>query len=195
MGGRLLEWAMASRVVVLLLVASLAWCGGYAFLHVNVEAYPDPAPAIVEVIAQYPGRSAEEMERLVAIPLEVALAGMPGLSYTRTKSLFGLTYVNNQFEYGVDYLKARQAVINPLQMAERPDGVTPQISPRSPIGEILRYVVTGPKDAFGKDIYSLNDLRSLQEWTLERTFRRIPGIADAISFGGTVKRYEIHPDP
>src|SRR6516162_4521502 len=78
MGGRLLEWAMASRAVVLLLVASLAYFGGYAFLHVNVEAYPDPAPAIIEVIAQYPGASAEEVERLVTIPLEVALAGMPG---------------------------------------------------------------------------------------------------------------------
>ncbi len=195
MVSKLLHWAVDNVLVVLLATVSLALAGGYAFVHVNVEAYPDPAPAIVEVIAQYPGRSAEEMERLVAIPLEVALAGMPGLNYTRTKSLFGLTYVNNQFEYGVDYLKARQEVINRLQMAELPDGVTPQISPRSPIGEILRYVVTGPKDAFGKDIYSLNDLRSLQEWTLERTFRRIPGIADAISFGGTVKRYEVHPDP
>jgi cobalt-zinc-cadmium resistance protein CzcA len=195
MFSRLIHWALDNVLVVLLAAVSLAVAGGYAFSHVNVEAYPDPAPAIVEVIAQYPGRSAEEMERLVAIPLEVALAGMPGLKYTRTKSLFGLTYVNNQFEYGVDYLKARQEVINRLSIAELPEGVTPQISPRSPIGEILRYVVTGPTDAFGKDIYSPNDLRALQEWTLERTFRRIPGIADAISFGGTVKRYEIHPDP
>ncbi len=86
-------------------------------------------------------------------------------------------------------------MINRLAIAELPQEVTPQISPRSPIGEILRYVVTGPKDAFGNEIYSLNDLRSLQEWTLERTFRRIPGIADVTSFGGTVKRYEIQPDP
>jgi cobalt-zinc-cadmium resistance protein CzcA len=195
MVGKLVHWAVDNVLVVLLSVIALAGAGGYAFSHVNVEAYPDPAPAVVEVIAQYPGRSAEEMERLVTIPLEVALSGMPGLKYTRTKSLFGLTHVNNQFEYGVDYLKARQEVINRLAVAELPDGVTPQISPRSPIGEILRYVVTGPKDAFGNDIYSLNDLRSLQEWTLERTFRRIPGIADVTSFGGTVKRYEIHPDP
>lgn len=195
MVSKLVRWALDNVLIVLLAALSLACAGGYAFSHVNVEAYPDPAPAIVEVIAQYPGRSAEEMERLVTIPLEVALAGMPGLKYTRTKSLFGLTHINNQFEYGIDYLKARQEVINRLQVAELPAGVTPQISPRSPIGEILRYVVTGPKDVFGKDIYSLNDLRSLQEWSLERTFRRIPGIADATSFGGTVKRYEIHPDP
>ncbi len=195
MVSKLLHWAVDNVLVVLLACATLACAGGYAFSHVNVEAYPDPAPAIVEVIAQYPGRSAEEMERLVTIPLEVSLAGMPGLKYTRTKSLFGLTYINNQFEYGVDYLKARQETINRLQMAALPDGVTPQISPRSPIGEILRYVLTGPKDAFGKELYTLNDLRSLQGWTLEREFRRIPGIADATSFGGTVKRYEIQPDP
>src|SRR5437763_10992414 len=115
MGGRLLEWAMASRVVVLLLVASLAWGGGYAFLHVNVEAYPDPAPAIIEVIAQYPGASAEEVERLVTIPMEVLLAGMPGLKYTRSKSLAGLAHLRNQFEYGIDYYAARQEVINRLQ--------------------------------------------------------------------------------
>src|SRR5579863_2733937 len=195
MVAKLIYWSLQNPLIGLLAAGALAVVGGYSFYHVNVEAYPDPAPAIVEVIAQYPGRSAEEMERLVTIPLEVALAGMPGLNYTRTKSLFGLTYINNQFEYGVDYLRARQETINRLQMASLPDGVTPQISPRSPIGEILRYVVTGPKDAFGKDLYSLNDLRSLQEWTLERTFRRIPGIADATSFGGTVKRYEIQPDP
>ncbi|HEY2253010.1 MAG TPA: efflux RND transporter permease subunit, partial [Planctomycetaceae bacterium] len=107
MVSKLLHWALDNVLVVLLACATLACAGGYAFSHVNVEAYPDPAPAIVEVIAQYPGRSAEEMERLVTIPLEVALAGMPGLKYTRTKSLFGLTYVNNQFEYGIDYLRAR----------------------------------------------------------------------------------------
>src|SRR6266404_6233569 len=118
MGGRLLEWAMASRVVVLLLVASLAWGGGYAFLHVNVEAYPDPAPAIIEVVAQYPGASAEEVERLVTIPLEVALANMPGLQYTRSKSLPGLRHLRNQFAYGIDYFVARQEVINRLAMLQ-----------------------------------------------------------------------------
>ncbi|HJT34173.1 MAG TPA: efflux RND transporter permease subunit [Pirellulales bacterium] len=193
--GKLIQWSVGNPLIVVLLAIALAVAGGYAFDHVNVEAYPDPAPAIVEVIAQYPGHSAEEMERLVTIPLEVALAGMPGLKYTRSKSLFSLSYLNNQFEYGVDYLQARQEVINRLMIADLPDGVTPHISPRSPIGEILRYQVTSPKDALGRDIYSPNDLRSLQTWTLEREFRRIPGIVDVTSFGGTMKRYEIHPDP
>src|SRR5262245_364727 len=195
MGGRLLEWAMASRAVVLLLVASLAYFGGYAFLHVNVEAYPDPAPAIIEVVAQYPGASAEEVERLVTIPLEIALAGMPGLKYTRSKSMFGLAHLRNQFDYGIDYIAARQEVLNRLTMAEVPKTVKPMISPASPIGEIYRYTLHSPKDALGREISTLNALTSLQDWTLARQFVRIPGVAGVVSCGGTVKRYEIQPDP
>src|SRR5438876_7158775 len=112
---KLIEWALCSPLVVFLLAVALAAVGGYAFVAVNVEAYPDPAPAIVEVVAQYPGASAEEVERQVTIPLEIALAGMPGLKYTRTKSLFGLSHLRNQFDYGIDFYKARQEVINRLQ--------------------------------------------------------------------------------
>ena len=103
---RIINWAINNVLVVLLAATVLTGGGIFAFSRVNVEAYPDPAPPIVEVIAQYPGRSAEEMERLVTIPLEVALSGMPGLKYSRSKSLFGLSYTNNQFEYGVDYFRA-----------------------------------------------------------------------------------------
>src|SRR6266436_4386922 len=113
---RLIEWAVKSPLIVILLALALAGGGMYAFLHVNVEAYPDPAPAIVEVIAQYPGASAEEVERQVTIPLEVTLAGMPGLKYTRSKSLFGLSHLRNQFEYGIDFEKAKQEVINRLSL-------------------------------------------------------------------------------
>src|SRR6187200_1693725 len=109
--GELLKWAMSSRFVVILLVLTLAVVGGYAFVNVNVEAYPDPAPAIIEVVAQYPGASAEEVERLVTIPLEVALAGMPGLDSTRSKSLFGLAHLRNQFDYSRPYEQAKQDVI------------------------------------------------------------------------------------
>src|SRR6266511_6304821 len=104
---KLIEWAVSNPLVVCLLVAALAIGGGYAFDNVNVEAYPDPAPAIIEVIAQYPGASAEEVERLVTIPLEVTLAGMPGLQYTRSKSLFGLSHIRNQFDYSRDYDQAK----------------------------------------------------------------------------------------
>jgi cobalt-zinc-cadmium resistance protein CzcA len=195
MVAKLVQWALSSPVVVLLVAVALVLVGGYAFTHVNVEAYPDPAPAIVEVVAQYPGASAEEIERQVTIPLEVALAGIPGLKYTRAKSMFGLSHLRNQFDYGVDYEYARQQVINRLQSVELPPGVTPQISPASPIGEIVRYTLTSPKDSHGRPIYTLNDLKSLQDWTLQREFRRVPRIAGVVSTGGEVKRYEIRPDP
>src|SRR5436309_10170637 len=109
---KLIDWSVANPFLVILLVLTLAVVGGYAFVHVNVEAYPDPAPPIIEVIAQYPGASAEEVERLVTIPLEVILAGMPGLHISRSKSLSGLSHLHNQFEYGVDYNACRQEVIN-----------------------------------------------------------------------------------
>ena len=195
MVAQLIKWSVNNPLIVILATLAMAAVGVHAFRSVNVEAYPDPAPAIVEVIAQNRGRSAEEMERLVTIPLEVSLSGMPGLKSMRSKSLFGLTYINTQFEYGFPYLAARQEVLNRMAIAELPPGVQPQISPRSPIGEILRYALTCPLDAQGQPLYSLNDLRSIQSWTLERTFRRIPGIVDVVSMGGTMKRYEIQPDP
>src|ERR1700744_5448204 len=123
---QLIDWALHNRLIVVLLTVALTLVGGYAFFNVNVEAYPDPAPAIVEVIAKYPGASAEEVERQVTIPLEVALAGMPGLKYTRSKSLFGLSHLRNQFDYGVDYDRAKQEVINRLQFVDGlPSGVQP----------------------------------------------------------------------
>jgi cobalt-zinc-cadmium resistance protein CzcA len=193
---KLIEWAIGSPLIVLLLGVGLAAYGTYAFIKVNVEAYPDPAPAIIEVIAQYPGASAEEVERLVTIPLEVTLAGMPGLKYTRSKSLFGLSHLRNQFDYGVDYYAARQEVINRLQFTQQlPAGVNPQISPTTPTGELIRYTLDSPRDPLRRDVYSLSDLKALQDWTLEREFRRVPRIIDVTSFGGTVKRYEVRPDP
>lgn len=191
----LLKWAMYNRLVVILLACVLALVGGYAFVNVNVEAYPDPAPAIIEVVAQYPGASAEEVERQVTVPLEIGLAGMPGLQYTRSKSMFGLAHLRNQFLYDVDYSVARQEVLNRLASVTLPAGVQPQISPASPIGEIYRYTLTSPKDAEGNSIYSLNDLKSLQDWTIARELQRLPGIAGVVGCGGTVKRYEIRPDP
>lgn len=192
---KLIEWAVSNPLITLLLAVGLAGFGFYAFLNINVEAYPDPAPAILEVVAQFPGGSSEDVERLVTIPLEVSLSGMPGLQSIRTKSLFGLSFLNMQFSYDTPYEKARQEVINRMAMAELPQGVTPSISPRSVIGEIFRYTLSNPSDPLGRPVYSINDLKALQDWTLVRDFRRLPGVADVVSFGGTVKRYEIHPDP
>src|ERR1700691_2206319 len=107
----LITWAVHNALIVVLAACALVVGGLYAFFHVNVEAYPDPAPPIIEVVAQYPGASAQEVERQVTIPLEVTLAGMPGLQITRTKSLFGLAHMRNQFHYNVSYKEARQEVI------------------------------------------------------------------------------------
>src|SRR5437868_210445 len=153
----LIEWALDNRLIVCLLTLALLVGGGYAFMHVNVEAYPDPAPAIIEVVAQFPGASAEEVERQVTIPLEVALSGMPGLQSTRSKSLFGLAHLRNQFDYSRDFEQAKQDVINRLAMTNLPASVSPQISPASPTGEILRYTLRSPKDALGRPYYTLSD--------------------------------------
>ena len=153
MVARLIAWAVDNPLIALLFTAVLAAGGSYAFVHVNVEAYPDPAPAIVEVVAQYPGASAEEVERQVTIPLEVSLAGLPGLNYTRSKSLFGLSHLRNQFDYGIDFERARQEVINRMQAALLPGNVVPQISPQTPTGEIYRYTLTNPRDALGRPVY------------------------------------------
>src|ERR1700676_1991509 len=142
----LIRWSLDNPLIVIVMSVVVAIGGVYSFININVEAYPAPAPATIDVIAQWPGASAEEMERPVTIPLEIALAGMPGLKTTLTKSLYGLSHVRNVFEYGHDYEKARQEVINRLQFtAALPSGVTPVLSPASPIGEIFRYTIKSPK--------------------------------------------------
>ncbi|HEV3261505.1 MAG TPA: efflux RND transporter permease subunit, partial [Gemmataceae bacterium] len=196
---KLIEWALNNPLVIILLVVALAAIGSYSFLNVNVEAYPDPAPAIVEIVAQFPGASAEEVERQVTIPLEVTFAGMPGLRSIHSQSLFGLSDLKMNWEYGSQYTyeAARQEVINRMATISQPlpNGVSPQISPESPTGEIYRYILKVPRDRSGRDIYTLNDIKALQDWVLEREFRTVPRIVDVTSFGGTVRRYEVQPDP
>jgi len=113
-----------------------------------------------------------------------------------SKTVFGLSDIKILFNYGVEYKEARQETINRLQSTPSlPSGVTPQISPNSPTGEIFRYVLQAPKDASGRNIYTLNDLKALQDWVLEREFRAVPRVVDVTSWGGTVRRYEVQPDP
>src|SRR5260370_3283655 len=112
---KLIQFSLNNPLIVIFLVLVLVAGGGFSFLKINVEAYPDPAPPIIELVAQYPGASAQEVERQVTIPLEVALAGMPGLQGTRSKSLFGPSHLRNQFHYGISYKDGQQAGINPLQ--------------------------------------------------------------------------------
>jgi len=193
---KFIDWALANPLLVLLATVALAVGGGYAFTHVNIEAYPDPAQAIIEVVAQYPGASAEEVERQVTIPIEVALAGMPGLETTRSKSLFGLSHIRNQFGYTRDYDQAKQDVLNRLASVNLPAGVNPVISPASPIGEIVRYTLVSDVDpASGKPYYTLSDLKSIQDFIIQRELLRVPRIAGVTGVGGTAKRYEVQPDP
>ena len=150
-------------------------------------------------IALFPGASAEEVERQVTIPLEVTFSGMPGLKKINSKSLFGLSDLKMTWHYGSEYTyyTARQEVINRMATIAQPlpPNVTPAISPESPTGEIFRYILKVPKDASGKEIYTLNDIKAMQDWVLEREFRRVPRVVDLTSFGGTVRRYEVQPDP
>jgi cobalt-zinc-cadmium resistance protein CzcA len=196
---KLISWALDNPLVVILLAVFLAVVGVHSFLNVNVEAYPDPAPAIIEVIALFPGASAEEVERQVTVPLEVTFSGMPGLKKINSKSLFGLSDLKMTWHYGSEYTyqTARQEVINRMATISQPlpGGVTPGISPWSPTGEIYRYILKVPKNASGREIYTLNDIKAMQDWVLEREFRTVPRIVDVTSFGGTVRRYEVQPDP
>ena len=181
----LISWSLHNRLIVILGTIVLIGVGLHSARNLNVEAYPDPTPPLVEVITQNPGASPEEMEQLIGIPLETALNGMPGLKFLRSISLAGLNDIKCQFEYGTDYWSARQEVINRIGMVDSlPDGVAPGLSPWSPTGEIVRYVLEGPG-------YTLNQLKAVQDWVLERQFRTVPGVIDVTGFGGTIKQYQV----
>jgi Cu/Ag efflux pump CusA len=193
---RLIRRLRHSSSVVLLPGLTLVALGLLPVAHADsASGRAQPKPA-VDVIAHYPGASAEEVERQVAIPLEVALAGIPGLDKVWSKSLSGLGHVRLQFRAGTKSSAARQEVINRLQFVTGlPQAVTPQIAPEALPSALVCYTLTNPKDPQGRPVFTLDDLRALQDWTLEREFRRVPGVADVRSYGGAVKRYEIQPDP
>jgi cobalt-zinc-cadmium resistance protein CzcA len=184
----IIAWGLHNRLVVVLAVVGLIAAGVHAALNLDVEAYPDPTPPLVEVITQNPGASPEEMERLVGIPLETALNGMPGLDQMRSTSIAGLNDIKCQFTYDTDYGKARQEVINRIGFVTLPSGVTPGLSPWSPTGEIVRYVLEGPG-------YTTNQLKAVQDWVLNRALKQVPGVIDVTGYGGTVKQYQVLLDP
>jgi len=137
--GKLIDFMLKEKLLVLGFSAILIAGGLFAFRSLNIEAYPDPSPPTVEVIAQNSGWSAEEMERQVTVPLETQLNGMPGLDHLRSISLLGLTDIKCYFQYDSDYNFDRQEVLNRLQMADLPTGIQPELSPTSAVGEIYRY--------------------------------------------------------
>ncbi len=186
---RIVAFALRQQALMAALFVFVCAAGLISFLRLNIEAYPDPVPPLVDIVTQNPGQSAEEMERYVTIPLEIQMAGIPHVSAIRTISLFGLSDVKLQFTYDVTYDEAEQAAINQLsQLSSLPKGVNPQISPWSPIGEIVRYRVVGPKG------YSVTDLRTIEDWQLERRFKAVPGVVDVNGWGGKSKTYDVTVD-
>jgi len=185
----IVNFALKRPTIIVILTVLLFGAGIVCFLQLNIEAYPDPVPPLVEVITQSSGQSAEEIERYITIPIEIQMAGIPHVTSVRTISLFGLSDVRIAFTYDFTYEEAEQRVINRLaQLPALPNGVTPQISPESPIGEIYRYRVVGPPG------YSVMDLKTLQDWVLERRFKAIPGVIDVSGWGGKTKNYEVIVD-
>lgn len=185
----IVAFALRQRVFLALLLPVVLAAGIVGFLHLNIEAYPDPVPPLVDIVTQSSGQSAEEIERYITIPIEVQMAGIPHVTAIRTISLFGLSDVKVQFTYDFTYQQAEQWVINRLSaLPQLPNGAQPQISPESPIGEIYRYRVVGPRG------YSVTDLKTLEDWVLERRFKAVPGVIDVTGWGGKTKTYEVTVD-
>jgi cobalt-zinc-cadmium resistance protein CzcA len=186
---QIVAFSLQQRALVILLFLAFVAAGAFGFSRLNIEAYPDPVPPQVVIITQAPGQSAEEIERYVTIPVELAMAGLPNLNSVRSTSLFGLSDVRVQFTFAYTYEQALQQVLNRLAvLRDLPEGAQPTISPLSPIGEIMRYRLVGPPG------FSVDDLKTLQEWVLERRFKRVPGVIDVTSFGGRSKSYNVVVD-
>jgi len=185
----LITFGLTRRPIVLLGLLVFVGAGLLAFSRLNIEAYPNPAPVILEITAQAPGQSAEEMERYYTIPMEVGLAATPGVDVIRSTSFYGLSFVRVVFQYGVDYYFAlTQAEINLQQNVTLPNGVTPQIQGGSLVGEIFRYQLVGPPH------FGLTNLRTVQDWILQRRLLTVPGVVQVNTWGGTTKEYEVEVD-
>ena len=181
---------MTRRPLVLLGLLAFVAAGVFAFFRLNIEAYPNPAPVILEITAQSTGLSAEEMERYYTIPIEVGLAATPGVDVIRSTSFFGLSFVRVVFQYGVDYYFAlTQTAINLQQNVTLPGGVSAQIQGTSLVGEIYRYELIGPPH------FGLSNLRTVQDWILQRRLLSVPGVVQVNTWGGTTKEYDVEIDP
>jgi len=176
------------RAIILILFFVMLALGGFLVTRLDIEAYPDPSPPLVEIITQNPSWSAEEMEQQVTVPIETTINGTPHLDQVRSISIFGLSDVKLYFEFGSDSFRDRQEVLNRLQTLTLPNNLQPQLSPWSPIGEIYRYQLNGPG-------YTLNEIKATQDWLVRRELKQVPGIIDITTFGGTTRQYQIEADP
>ncbi len=185
----LVVFGLTRRPIILLFLLVFVGAGIIAFLKLNIEAYPNPAPVILEITAQAAGQSAEEMERYYTIPMEVGLSPTPGVDIIRSTSFYGLSFVRVTFRYGVDYYFAvTQAALNLQQNVNLPNNVLPQIQASSLVGEVYRYQVVGPPH------FGLTNLRTIQDWVLQRRFLTVPGVVQVNTWGGTTKEYEVEVD-
>ena len=185
----IVAFGLARRAIVLLGLLVFIAAGLIAFSRLNIEAYPNPAPVILEITAQAAGLSAEEMERYYTIPMEVGLYITPGVDNIRSTSFYGLSFVRVTFKYGVDYYFAyTQAQINLQQNVSLPGGQSPVIQQSSLVGEVFRYQVVGPPH------FGLTNLRTVQDWIITRRLYTVPGVVAVNSWGGTTKQYDVDVD-
>jgi heavy metal efflux system protein len=186
---RIVQFALRQRFLILILTAFIAVGGGVSFQHMPVDAYPDLSPPMVEVITQWPGHAAEEIERLVTLPTEIEMNGVPKLDVQRSISLYGLSDIILTFNEDTDNYLSRQLVFQRLSEVTYPAGVTPTLAPlSSPSGLIYRYVLQSPDR-------TPQDLKTFEDWVIEREYKQVPGVADDSGFGGTVMQYQVLLDP
>jgi cobalt-zinc-cadmium resistance protein CzcA len=186
---RLVSFALSQKFIVVVLMLGLSVWGAVSFSRLPIDAYPDLAPPRVQIVTQWPGHAAEEVERQITIPLEIEMNGIPKLDALRSISLYGLSSVTMNFEYDTDPYFARAQAFERIPNAEVPDGVSPGMSPLfSPSGLIYRYVLQSPDR-------SAQDLKILQDWVLNRKYRSIQGVADLAGLGGTTMQYQVLLDP
>ncbi|MBN8981360.1 MAG: efflux RND transporter permease subunit, partial [Rhizobiales bacterium] len=182
-------FGLSRRAIILLALAVFCVGGIFAFTKLNVEAYPNPAPVILEITAQAAGLSAEEMEKYYTIPMEVGLYPTPGVVNIRSTSFYGLSFVRVTFAYGVDYFFAlTQASISLQQNVSLPGNLVPTIQQSSLVGEIYRYQLVGPPN------FGLTNLRTLQDYVVARRLMTIPGVVQINSWGGTTKQFNVEAD-
>ncbi|MBS0239303.1 MAG: efflux RND transporter permease subunit [Proteobacteria bacterium] len=182
----ILAFALVRRPIVLLSLFVFLAAGLFAFSRLNIEAYPNPAPVILEITAQAPGLSAEEMERYYTIPMEVGLYSTPGIVNIRSTSFYGLSFVRVTFSWGVDYYTAyTRAALNLQQNVSLPNSVVPTIQGSSLVGEVYRYQLVGPPN------FGLTNLRTVQDWIVSRRLSTIPGVVAINSWGGTTKQFDV----
>ena len=186
---RIVSFALSQRSLIVIAGIALVIWGGFAFQKLPIDAYPDLSPPHVEIVSQWPGHAAEEVERLVTIPIEIEMNGIPKLEALRSISLYGLSSVQMNFEYGADPYFVREQAFERVADAQVPQGVMPGISPLfSPSGLIYRYVLQSPDK-------TPQELKIIEDWVLERRYRAIQGVADDSGFGGTTMQYQVLLDP